>query len=107
DAGRAVYCYRPDGGCPRDPLGVRGRRGRRARQRAGRGGRRARDRTIGRTFSARPARDLQIRGRIPRDPGRPHAAPARTAWRARMINYLIAMATFGAIYAILALGLNV
>ena len=49
------------------------------------------------------------RGRVPGDPGDPDAAARRacSASARDMTNYLIAMATFGAIYAILALGLNV
>src|SRR4029453_14092734 len=81
--------------------------GRRARQRAGRGGRRAGDRVLRGAVAPDAAGDLQDRGRIPVDPAVPDAAAERTPRQPHMTNYLIAMATFGAIYAILALGLNV
>ena len=54
------------------------------------------------------ARDLQDRRRIPGHPADPHAATQRLAWESQhMTNYLIAMATFGAIYATWRCGLNV
>jgi hypothetical protein len=81
---------------------------RRARQRARRGGRGNCRSGSPRSCRCCAGADLQGRGRIPGDPGDPAAAARRAARGTRnMTSYLIAMATFAAIYAILALGLNV
>src|SRR5207249_4811254 len=52
---------------------------------------------------------LSHRGGLRRDPRGPDAAPPRHSRRARVLmeNYVVAMAVFAGLYALLALGLNV
>src|SRR5947199_126819 len=108
-AGRARHEHRSAHGISRDPLGVRRRRRRRPRLDSGRGRRRAHHRRRRGIVAPRARARLSHRGGLRRDPRGPDAAPARHSRRARVLmeNYLVAMAVFAGLYALLALGLNV
>src|SRR6185503_12491058 len=82
---------------PRHPLRVRGGGGGRTGQQRG-----------GRAVAALAGARVPYRGGLRRHPARPHRAPARHLRGAGLLveNYLIAMATFAGLYALLALGLN-